>query len=107
MLSKPEEGVECVTSCANGIDEAQYLLAKEMNEHCLQKRVFKHRKFQLQNPIILEKNHRVIALILRQCHGKEIHNSVNETLDKVRSRCWLVWRRQLIRTMLGNRDICR
>ena len=51
-----------------------------------------------KHPIILDMNHYLTTLIIRECHKKVVHNGVRETLIELRSQYWLVRGRQFIRT---------
>ena len=48
-----------------------------------------------RNPIIIDKRHHFTVLVVQDCHTK--NNGVKETLTELRSRYWIVQRRQFVR----------
>ena len=61
----------------------------------------------LKHAIILDKDHHLTTLIIRECHKKVMHSGVQETLTELLSQYWLVRGRPFIRTQLGKCDTCR
>ena len=57
--------------------------------------------------IFLEKNHHLTHLIVKDCHKRVKHSDVGDTLMELRSRCWVVQGRQLVKKILYGCVICR
>ena len=130
---KKDGRIEGGSLSANEIDEAHTVWMKEMQRTLPEKGEFEHWKVQFdlyldekknvwrckgrlekanlplmtKHPIILDKNHYLTTLIIRECHKKVMHNGVKETLTELRSQYWLVRGRQFIRTQLGKCATCR
>ena len=129
---KKDGRIEGGSLSVNEIDEAHTVWMKEMQRTLPEKGEFEHWKVQFdlyldeknvwrckgrlekanlplmtKHPIILDKNHYLTTLIIRECHKKVMHNGVKETLTELRSQYWLVRGRQFIRTQLGKCATCR
>lgn len=60
-----------------------------------------------KNPILLDKEHYVTALIVRHCHERVHHNGIKETLTEIRSKFWIIRGRQFVRKILYKCVVCR
>ena len=60
-----------------------------------------------QNPILLDKKHRLATLVMMDAHKRVMHDGVPETLAELRSRYWLVQGRQFIRKLIHGCIVCR
>ena len=64
-------------------------------------------EFNAKYPIIIPKEHRLTELIVQQCH-KEIHHcGVRATLNRLRTKYWVVKGRQMVKKTIGNCFICK
>ena len=64
-------------------------------------------EFNAKYPIIIPKEHRLTELIVQQCH-KEIHHcGVRATLNRLRTKYWVVKGRQMVKKTIGNCVICK
>lgn len=52
--------------------------------------------FNAKHPILLPADHHLTVLIIDNCHQRTLHNSVKETLTKLRSRFWVNKGRQIV-----------
>ena len=59
------------------------------------------------NPILLDKNHHLATLVVRDAHCRVLHNGVHETLTEVRTAYWIVRDRQFVRSVLYQCVVCR
>ena len=53
-----------------------------------------------QNPILLHNTHHLTKLLVLEAHECVLHDGVRETLSELRSQCWLVQGRQIIKKLL-------
>ena len=60
-----------------------------------------------QNPILLDKDHHLTALLIMDAHRRVLHNGVCETLAELRSMYWVIRGRQIVKKLLRNCVICR
>ena len=58
-------------------------------------------------PIILPKDHRLTELLVRKSHSDVHHCGVRATLCRLRSKYWVVKRRQLVKRIVGKCDTCK
>ena len=63
--------------------------------------------FQTKFPILLPRNSFFTELMINEAHEKVFHNGVKETLAEVRSACWVVKGRQLVKKVLKRCFLCR
>ena len=64
-------------------------------------------EFDNRYPIILPKEHRLTELIVRKCHEEVHHSGVRATLCKLRTKYWVVRRRQMVKRILGKCVTCK
>ena len=60
-----------------------------------------------RTPILLDKNHHLTFLIVKECHGRVMHSGVKATLTELRSKYWLVSGRQIVKKILYKCVTCR
>ena len=60
-----------------------------------------------QNPTLLDKKHRLATLVVMDAPKRVMHDGVQETLAKLRSRYWLVQGRLFIRKLIHGCIVCR
>ena len=60
-----------------------------------------------QNPILLDKKHRLTTLIVEDAHRRMMYNRVKETLVELRSVYWVIWGRQFVRKSMHHCITCR
>ena len=60
-----------------------------------------------KHPILLNKDHHLTTLIVRDCHERVMHGGVKATMTELRSRYWIIRGRHLIRKILHKCTICR
>ena len=60
-----------------------------------------------KNPMLLDKNHYLTNLIVKECHERVMHGGVKATLTELRSRYWIVQGRQLVKKLLYKCVTCR
>ena len=64
-------------------------------------------EFNAKYPITIPKEHRLTELIVQQCH-KEIHHCrVRATLNRLRTKYWVVKGRQMVKKTISNCVICK
>ena len=63
--------------------------------------------FNVKHPILLPRDHHLTLLIVRRAHERVIHNGVKDTLNKVRSKFWIVKGRSLVRKVIHQCVICK
>ena len=54
----------------------------------------------LKQPILLDKNHHITSVIVRDSHKRVMHSGVKETLTELRARFWIIQGRQFVRKLL-------
>lgn len=62
---------------------------------------------EAQNPILLDKKHRLAMLVVMDAHKRVMHDGVQETLAELRSAYWLVRGRQFVRKLIHGCIVCR
>ena len=60
-----------------------------------------------KHPAILDAEHYVTSLIVRDSHERVKHNGVKETLTEIRSKFWIVRGRQYVRKLIHECVVCR
>ena len=60
-----------------------------------------------KHPAILDAEHYVTSLIVRDSHERVKHNGVKETLTEIRSKFWIVRGRQYVRKLIHECAVCR
>jgi hypothetical protein len=60
-----------------------------------------------KHPAILDAEHSVTSLIVRDSHERVKHNGVKETLTEIRSKFWIVRGRQFVRKLIHECAVCR
>lgn len=60
-----------------------------------------------KHPILLDITHHFTALVVRECHGRVMHNGVKETLNELRSKYWVVRGRSFVRKLLHKCLLCK
>ena len=60
-----------------------------------------------KHPAILDTEHYVTSLIVRDSHERVKHNGVKETLTEIRSKFWIVRGRQYVRKLIHECAVCR
>ena len=61
----------------------------------------------IKQPILLDKNHHITSLIVRDSHKRVIHSGVKATLTELRARFWIIQGRQFVRKLLYQCVVCR
>ena len=51
---------------------------------------------EIKHPILLNRNHHLTTLIIRDCHERVMHGGVKSTLTELRSKYWILRGRNLI-----------
>ena len=60
-----------------------------------------------KHPILLDNTHHLTVLVVRECHERVMHNGVQETLNQLRSKYWIVRGRSLVRKLLHQCLLCK
>lgn len=63
--------------------------------------------FSARNPILLDRDHGLTALLIIGAHHRVLHNGVAETLAELRSKYWIVRGRQLVKRQIGRCVTCK
>ena len=64
-------------------------------------------EFNAKYPIIIPKEHKLTELNVPQCHKEVHHCSVRATLNRLRTKYWVVKGRQMVKKTIGNCVICK
>ena len=59
------------------------------------------------HPVLLNKEHHLTILIVRECHKRVMHSGVKATLTELRSKYWIVQARNFVRRTLNECVVCR
>ena len=59
------------------------------------------------HPILLDKNHHLTILFIRQAHERVMHSRVKATLTELRSRFWVVKGRSIVQQVLRRCVVCK
>ena len=62
---------------------------------------------ETKHPILLNRNHHLTTLIIRDCHERVMHGGVKSTLTELRSKYWIVRGRNLIGRIVSSCIVCR
>lgn len=62
---------------------------------------------QTKHPILLNRDHHLTLLIVRECHQRVMHGGVMATLTEIRSRYWIVRGRNFVGRVLHKCTICK
>ena len=62
---------------------------------------------EAQQPIILQRDHKLTRLIIEECHRKVHHGGVRATLGELRSRFWVTKGRQVVKKILKECVTCK
>ncbi|KAL5475814.1 hypothetical protein EMCRGX_G025680 [Ephydatia muelleri] len=60
-----------------------------------------------KHPILLDNTHHFTVLVIRECHERVMHNGVQETLNELRSKYWIVRGRSIVRKLLHQCLLCK
>eukprot|EP00731_Ephydatia_muelleri_P006677 Em0003g925a len=60
-----------------------------------------------KHPILLDKVHCFTTLIVRDCHTRVMHGGVKATITELRSRFWVVKRRQFVQRLIHECKVCK
>ena len=63
--------------------------------------------FSAEHPILLNKKHRVTALIVHNAHQRVQHNGVKDTLTEVHSKYWIIGGKNLVRMLIHQCVVCK
>lgn len=63
--------------------------------------------FETKHPVLLNSQHHLTTLIVRDAHARTQHNGVCETLTELRAKYWIVLGRSSVRRLLHSCVICR
>lgn len=59
------------------------------------------------HPILLNKEHHITTLIVRESHQRVMHSGVKATLTELRSKYWIIQGRNFVRRILHKCIVCR
>ena len=63
--------------------------------------------FSAKHPVLLDKDHWLTTLIVKDCHKRIMHGGDKATLTELRSKYWIVRGRQLVKRILHQCVMCR
>ena len=63
--------------------------------------------YSTKHPMLLNKNHFLTTLIVKNARERVQHNGVKETLTEVRSKYWVIRGRSLVKSILGHCVLCQ
>ena len=64
-------------------------------------------EFNAKYLIIIPKEHKFTELIVQQCRKEVHHCGVRATLNRLRTKYWVVKERQMVKKTIGNCVICK
>ena len=66
-----------------------------------------HLNYEAKYPIFLPRDHRYTKLAILRAHNQVLHNGVQETINELRGKYWIVKGRSLIKQVLRSCRICQ
>eukprot|EP00794_Sanderia_malayensis_P015494 gene15494-biopygen11958 len=63
--------------------------------------------YESKRPILLPAKSKLSELIVKECHSKVMHNGVNDTLNLVREKYWVIRGREVTKKLIRNCTLCK
>ena len=59
------------------------------------------------HPIFLQRNHKLVTLVIQQSHEKMLHGGVATTMCRLRERFWIPKLRSLVKKVVRDCNVCK